>query len=397
MKHQTIKIAIIAAEDSGDLLAADLMHNLSTKHENIEFIGVGGAKMLAAGLNLIADNKEFAIMGIAEVVKKLPRLLKLRKYIVNQILKAQCDLFIGVDAPDLNFPIEKKLKKHKIKIIHYVSPSIWAWRPKRAIKISQITDLVLTLFPFEPPYYQKSGGNAVFVGHPLADRIELKIDKDKAKSDLNLKQNSPVLALLPGSRNNELKAHTTLFLQAAEKLKQQNPDLQIVSANTNEEKINFIRSKAAALGIEVLFFNDATKVLKAANMALLASGTVTLEAMLCKTAMVVAYKISPITYGIVKTFNMMLLPYYSLPNVMYEGFLVPEVMQKDLTVDRLYQELTQLLHPNKLCKLQQEFLTMHKQLQSNNHNACHYVWEFIKNNKIIPIQKHEQTKEQNDD
>ncbi len=397
MKHQTIKIAIIAAEDSGDLLAADLMHNLSTKHENIEFIGVGGAKMLAAGLNLIADNKEFAIMGIAEVVKKLPRLLKLRKYIVNQILKAQCDLFIGVDAPDLNFPIEKKLKKHKIKIIHYVSPSIWAWRPKRAIKISQITDLVLTLFPFEPPYYQKSGGNAVFVGHPLADRIELKIDKDKAKSDLNLKQNSPVLALLPGSRNNELKAHTTLFLQAAEKLRRQNPDLQIVSANTSEEKINFIRSKAAALGIEVLFFNDATKVLKAANMALLASGTVALEAMLCKTAMVVAYKISPITYGIVKTFNMMLLPYYSLPNVMYEGFLVPEVMQKDLTVDRLYQELTQLLHPNKLCKLQQEFLTMHKQLQSNNHNACHYVWEFIKNNKIIPTQKHEQTKEQNDD
>ena len=378
MSDKKLKIALIAGEDSGDLLGADLIQNIRKLNTNIEFIGVGGDKMVAEGLQLITSNQEFAIMGIAEVLKKLPKLLWLRKQIVEQIIEEKPDLFIGIDAPDLNFPIEKKLKKHDIKIIHYVSPSIWAWRPKRAIKISQITDLVLTLFPFEPKYYTKVGGQAQFVGHPLAQSIPLKIDKQAAKNDLGLDSNKPVLALLPGSRSNELKAHTDIFIKTALKLKSDNPDLQIISANTNNAKRQFIQEVANRNNLEINILKDATTVLKAANMTLLASGTVALEAMLCKTPMVVGYKISPVTLWIVKTFKMLLLPYYSLPNILYGDFLVPEILQDKMTVENLYQAVNDLLHPNKLCQTEKEFTRLHQDLLSPDTNAASAVLEFLK-------------------
>ena len=377
MHKTTLKIALIAGEDSGDLLGADLIAGLKKINTDIEFIGVGGDKMRAAGMQLISSNKEFAIMGIAEVVKKLPKLLKLRKKITQDIIAAKPDLFIGIDAPDLNFPIEKKLKKHNIKIIHYVSPSIWAWRPKRAVWISQLTDLILTLFPFEPEYYKKVDGNAQFVGHPLAQNIDVKIDKKAAKKAIGLNENNKVLAVLPGSRTNELKAHTDIFIKTAVKLKQKYPDLQIISANTNTKKINYILESANRNNLQIKIYKDATEVLKAADLALLASGTVALEAMLCKTAMVVGYQISAITYFIVKTFNLMLLPYYSLPNVLYGGFLVPEVLQKDMTIKNLYTELNKLLNPAKQLELQQEFTRLHQDLLTPNNNAAKAVDEFL--------------------
>jgi lipid-A-disaccharide synthase len=378
MAQKTIKIAIIAGEDSGDLLGADLLIQLKKLEPNIDCFGVGGDKLQAAGLRLINSNKEFAIMGIAEVIKKLPKLLKLRKNIVQKILAEKPDLFIGIDAPDLNFPIEKKLKKQGIKIIHYVSPSIWAWRPKRAKWISELTDLVLTLFPFEPKYYQKFSGKAQFVGHPLAQSIPLTIDKTQAKQELKLKSNAPVLAILPGSRSNELKAHTDIFLKTALRLKLENPKLQIVSANTNQEKINYIKTCAEQNNLEITLFQDATQVLKAADYALLASGTVALEAMLCKTPMVVAYKISKITYSIVKSFNMMLLPYYSLPNVLFGGFLVPEILQDKMTINNLYSELTQLSEQNNLLTIQSEFTRLHQDLLSPDMHAAKAVQQFLK-------------------
>ena len=377
MHKTTLKIALIAGEDSGDLLGADLIAGLKKLNTDIEFIGVGGDKMRAAGMQLISSNKEFAIMGIAEVVKKLPKLLKLRKKITQDIIAAKPDLFIGIDAPDLNFPIEKKLKKHNIKIIHYVSPSIWAWRPKRAVWISQLTDLILTLFPFEPEYYKKVDGNAQFVGHPLAQNIDVKIDKKAAKKAIGLNENNKVLAVLPGSRTNELKAHTDIFIKTAVKLKQKYPDLQIISANTNTKKINYILESANRNNLQIKIYKDATEVLKAADLALLASGTVALEAMLCKTAMVVGYQISAITYFIVKTFNLMLLPYYSLPNVLYGGFLVSEVLQKDMTIKNLYTELNKLLNPAKQLELQQEFTRLHQDLLTPNNNAAKAVDEFL--------------------
>ena len=377
MKRQGKTIAIIAGEDSGDALGADLIQGLLKLNPEIEFIGVGGNKMVKAGLKLICSNHEFAIMGISEVVKKLPKLLKLRKQIVEDISDSKPDLFIGIDAPDLNFPIEKKLKKQGIKIIHYVSPSIWAWRPKRAVKIAQLTDLVLTLFPFEPQYYKKVGGKAIFVGHPLAENIPLEIDKEKAKTELGLENNKPVMALLPGSRNNELKAHTQIFIQTAKKLKKLNPELQLISANTNQEKKAYIEKIAEENNVQLRLFDDATAVLKASNLALLASGTVALEAMLCKTPMVVGYKISPITYGIVKTFKMMLLPYYSLPNVINGNFLVPEILQKDMNVENLSKELMPLLDEKKQNQLIKEFTILHQTLLNPNKNAAQVVREFL--------------------
>ncbi|MFK8011051.1 MAG: lipid-A-disaccharide synthase [Marinicellaceae bacterium] len=377
MTRTTIKIALIAGEDSGDLLGADLIKNLKLINPNIDFIGVGGKKMQSEGMQLITSNKEFAIMGFAEVIKKLPKLLKLRQLITKTIINAEPDLFIGVDAPDLNFPIEKKLKKQGIKTIHYVSPSIWAWRPKRARQISQITDLVLTLFPFEPQYYEKVDGKAEFVGHPLAQNIEVDIDKNAAKLALNLSTNNPVLAILPGSRTNELKAHTNIFMQSAAKLIKLMPELQIISANTNQSKIQYIQESANRNHVPIKIFNDATVVLKAADFSLLASGTVALEAMLCKTPMVIGYKISNITYAIVKTFNMMLLPYYSLPNVLYEGFLVPEVLQKQMTVENLVKALLPLTKAAQQEMLKKEFIRLHQDLLSPNNNAALSVSKFF--------------------
>ncbi len=377
MNQKKIKISIIAGEDSGDLLAADLISKLKEINPLVDFIGVGGDKMQAAGMKLLASNDEFAIMGLAEVLKKLPKLLKLRKQIVKDIIDEKPDLFIGVDAPDLNFPIEKKLKKQGIRIIHYVSPSVWAWRPKRVNSISQLTDLVLTLFPFEPKYYENAGGKAEFVGHPLAQAIDINIDKRQAKLSLRLDKNHPVLAVLPGSRSNELNAHTDIFIKTALKLKEQNPDLQIISANTNQAKIKFIQECANRNNLPIKLFKDATQVLKAADSALLASGTVALEAMLCKTPMVVGYKISKVTYSIVKTFNMMLLPYYSLPNVLYGGFLVPEVLQKQMTVENLCKELSPMLNAETQDNLRQEFTRLHQDLLSPEMNAAKAVNEFL--------------------
>ena len=378
MNKATYKIALIAGEDSGDLLGADLIKTLNKIIPNTTFIGVGGQKMKSEGLQLISSNKEFAIMGFAEVFKKLPKLLKLRKHITNRIIEEKPDLFIGIDAPDLNFPIEKKLKSHGIKIVHYVSPSIWAWRPKRAIKISEITDLVLTLFPFEPKYYDKVGGKAQFVGHPLAQNIDLEIDKTMAKSELNLDKNKPVLAVLPGSRSNELKAHTDIFLKTAHELRKLNPQLEIISANTNKAKIQFIQESANRNNVPIKVFTDATSVLKAADFSLLASGTVALEAMLCKTPMVIGYKISKITYSIVKSFNMMLLPYYSLPNVLYGDFLVQEVLQKKMTVENLLIALLPLTKKQKQDQLKTEFTRLHQDLLSPDNNAAKSVANFIK-------------------
>lgn len=377
MPNKTLKIGIIAGEDSGDLLGASLMQDFIKIYPHCEFIGVGGDKMLAQGLNRIVSNKEFAIMGLVEVISKLPRLLKLRHNIIKQLKAQNIGIFIGVDAPDLNFPIEKKLKKQGVKIIHYVSPSIWAWRPNRAIWISQLTDLVLTLFPFEPSYYQREKGQALFVGHPLAQNIALTIDKKSAKKQLGLDVNRPVLAVLPGSRNNELKAHTEIFLKTAAALQKLDPKLQIISANTNRSKIRYIQEAANRQQLKIGIHKDASAVLKAANSALLASGTVALEAMLCKTAMVVGYKISPFTYKIVKSFKMMLLPYYSLPNVLYGGFLVPEVLQNSMTSENLLQELIKVSKPHAQEQFRLEFTRLHQDLLSPEFNAAIAVKNFI--------------------
>jgi lipid-A-disaccharide synthase len=373
MSSKKLKIALIAGEDSGDLLGSHLIEGIKAINPIIEFVGVGGDKMESKGMQLIESNQAFAIMGFSEVLKSLPKLLKLRKKIVTSIIEQKPDLFIGIDAPDLNFPIEKKLKVHNIPIVHYVSPSIWAWREKRAVWISQLTDLVLTLFPFEPKYYHQHGGKAEFVGHPLAETIDVNVDKIAAKQYLKLDKEKMILALLPGSRSGELKKHTEIFIQTAKLLQKSNPNLQFISANTSDGKRNYIQNIAKKYNVEIKMFTDATAVLKASDQALLASGTVALEAMLCKTPMVVSYKISTLTYFIVKTFKMLKLPYYSLPNVLYGDFLVPEVLQKEMTVKNLVKELEKQNQPQKIASLKAQFTRLHQDLLTPDKTAAQHI------------------------
>ena len=356
MSQRPLKIAVVAGEASSDLLGAKLIEDLCALNSAIQVIAVGGAKIKASGAEVIQDNEVFSVMGLVEVLKDLPRLLKIKKSIVAKIVAFNPDVFIGIDSPDLNFSIAKSLKKHQIPVIHYVSPSVWAWRPKRIFKMQKFIDLLLTLFPFEVSIYQTTSIQAEFVGHPLAQRIPIQVDKQAAKEKINA-AGKKVLALLPGSRNREIKSLMPIFAATVKQIKLAD-EWQIISCNVSDEKIALVNAIAAEHQLHIQWVDDATELLQAADFALLGSGTVALEAMLCKTPMVVAYQISPITWWVVNTFKMMQLPYYSLPNVLQGQFLVPEVMQKDLTVEQLGQACIEVMkNPN-----QDQLLTSFKQI-----------------------------------
>lgn len=350
MNQKVHKIALVAGEASSDLLGADLIAQIQKRPERYEIIAVGGPKIKATGVDVIEDNEPFAVMGLVEVLKDLPKLLRLKKSIVKKILDFKPDVFIGVDSPDLNFSIAKTLKKHDIKVMHYVSPSVWAWRPGRVHKMKHFIDHVLCLFPFEPEIYTAAGMGASFVGHSLAQSIDPNFEKPKNEM--------PLLAVLPGSRSREIDTLMPLFLQVAKQI----PGIKLASCNVSPEKQKRCDTMAKEMGVSLQWFDDATVLLKQADFTLLGSGTVALQAMLCKTPMVVAYKISTITWFIVKSLRLMQLPYYSLPNVLNGDFLVPEVMQKDLTEAKLINTLNQLMTDKELPQLKDRFKQLHLDL-----------------------------------
>ena len=363
MTSTGLKIAIVTGEASGDLLAADLLLSLQKLNCQFDAIAVGGPRLQKAGAEIIQDNDAFAVMGLVEVLKDLPRLLKLKKQVVKKIIQFKPDVFIGVDAPDLNFPIASELKQHGIKTVHYVSPSVWAWRPKRVYKMAKFLDRVLTLFPFEPPLYEEAGLKAVFCGHPTANQLPLDVDKKAAKQALGVDPNKPLLAILPGSRNREIKQMSPVFAGAIQLAGAHLQDWQLLTANVTESKREQSLRLLQEGGVSCEAKESALELLKAADVALLASGTVALEAMLCKTPMLVAYKISPITAFIVKFFRMMRLPYYSLPNVIHGGFLVPELMQGKANSEDVGNALIELTQSDKQ-SLVKRFTEMHQQIQS---------------------------------
>lgn len=368
MNQKVHKIALVAGEASSDLLGADLIAQLQKRPEHYEIIAVGGAKIKATGVQIIQDNEAFSVMGLFEVLRHLPQLLRLKKQIVEQVLAFEPDVFIGVDSPDLNFSIAKSLKKlSNTRIMHYVSPSVWAWRPGRVDKMKQFIDHVMCLFPFEPEIYQKVGMQASFVGHSLAKSIDPNYVKPENPKVL--------LAVLPGSRNREIETLMPLFLQVAKQL----PGVQLASCNVSEDKKKRCEQLAKEAAVELKWYSDATTLLLQADLSLLGSGTVALQAMLCQTPMVVAYKISPLTWFIVKSLRMMQLPYYSLPNVLYGDFLVPEVMQKDLTEARLLTVLKGLLEASELTQLKNKFHQLHLELLPPRVDAAAAeVQQFIK-------------------
>jgi lipid-A-disaccharide synthase (EC 2.4.1.182) len=344
-------IALVAGEDSGDQLGADLLDALRARYPDARFVGIGGRRMMARGFESWFDIRELSVMGFAEVVKHLPRLLKLRKALVQRLLAIRPDVTIGIDAPDFNLGVERKLKAAGLHTVHYVSPSVWAWREKRAEKIGQSADRVLCLFPMEPPIYAKHGIDARFVGHPLADTFPMISDRSGARDALGLPHDAPVLAVLPGSRPSEIERVGAIFIEAAKQVAAAMPNLRIVVPAANERVHARLGELLAGFPGTPPLLTDghSHEAMLAADMVMLASGTATLEAMLAKRPMVVGYRVSPTSYRIAKAMRMLKTDVYSLPNILARAcglgrdLLVPEYMQDACTAPNLAAATLSLL------------------------------------------------------
>ncbi len=378
-------VGIVAGEASGDLLGSHLIRALKKHRPDFEFIGIAGPKMMAEGAKSLHPMEHLSVSGYFEVLRHLPKLLKIRSHITHYFIQNPPDIFIGIDAPDFNFTVESKLKSHNIKTIHYVSPSVWAWRKGRINKIRRSVSHILSLFPFEPALYQKAGVNVSYVGHPLADILPVEPNTQQARESLKLKPERLVVALLPGSRKSEVRQLDSLFVKAAHYITQQRPDAQfLVPLITHETKAIFEQSMYehfAALqksnpdvtlpAIQILF-GHAHMALEASDVAIVASGTATLEAALLKRPMVITYKMPWLSWHIIKRMNY--LPYVGLPNVLAGKFIVPELLQKDATPEKLAEAALALISDKKgLDEIKAEFTRMHLSLRQNTEEKAAQV------------------------
>lgn len=364
-------IAIVAGEISGDILGAGLITALKRYYPNARFIGVAGSRMQQAGCETLFDMEELSVMGLAEVVKHLPRLLKRRKQVIDTMLALKPDIFIGIDAPDFNLTVEEKLKAAGIKTVHYVSPSVWAWRQKRVFKIKRAVDMVLAFLPFEKAFYDRFDVPCRFVGHTMADAIALNPDRDQACEQLGIDPQGRYMAILVGSRGSEVGFLTEPFLKAAQQLKARFPDLEFLVPLVNEKRrVQFEQIKATVapeLTLHLLNGN-ARQAMIAADATLLASGTAALEAMLCKSPMVVGYKMKPLTYWLAQ--RLVKTDYISLPNLLANAPLVPELIQDECSPENLAHHLAGYFSESeeerqKTAALKQQFVELHRQIQCN--------------------------------
>ncbi|MFS2200464.1 lipid-A-disaccharide synthase [Pseudomonas sp. Pseusp3] len=334
-------IALVAGEASGDILGAGLMRALKARHPAVEFIGVGGPLMQAEGLTPYFPMERLSVMGLVEVLGRLRELLARRKKLVADLIAAKPDVFIGIDAPDFNLNIELKLRQAGIKTVHYVSPSVWAWRQKRVLKIREGCDLMLTLFPFEARFYEEKGVPVRFVGHTLADAIPLEADRAAARAELGL-PDGPLVALMPGSRGGEVGRLGALFLDTAQRLRALRPGVRFVMPCASPQRRAQLEELLAGRDLPLTLLDGQSHLaLAACDAVLIASGTATLEALLYKRPMVVAYRLAPLTFWILK--RMVKSPYISLPNLLAQRLLVPELLQDDATVETLAQTLSPLI------------------------------------------------------
>ncbi|KAB0548396.1 lipid-A-disaccharide synthase [Pseudomonas argentinensis] len=339
---EVLRVALVAGEASGDILGAGLMQALKVQHPNVEFIGVGGPRMQAEGLVSDFPMERLAVMGLVEVLGRLPELLSRRRRLIASLIERKPDVFIGIDAPDFTLGVELKLRQAGIRTVHYVSPSVWAWRQKRVLKIRDACDLMLTLFPFEAQFYEAHQVPVCFVGHPLADAIPLQADRTAAREALGLPLEAPVVALLPGSRGGEVARLGSLFLDAAERLRALRPGVRFVLPCASPERRQQLEQMLGSRDLPLQLLDGRSHdALAACDAVLIASGTATLEALLYKRPMVVAYRVAPMTFSILK--RLVKSPYISLPNLLAQRLLVPELIQDAATAEALAQTVSPLL------------------------------------------------------
>ncbi|HLK71070.1 MAG TPA: lipid-A-disaccharide synthase [Steroidobacteraceae bacterium] len=371
---EALRVAMVAGEHSGDVLGGALIQSLRAELAGRELVvrGVAGPAMLSAGCQALADAHELAVMGLIEPLRHLPRLLSLRARLLRELLSFRPHVFIGVDAPAFNLSLAGRFRAQGIRTVQYVSPQIWAWRPGRARKIARRCDLVLCLLPFEPAFYRHYAVAAQFVGHPLADRIALVPDRAGARAQLGLSA-GPVLALLPGSRLGEVQRLAPPFLLAAAALARAHAGLQIVAAMANAAvQTEFERAQgrlaahaAGPLPPIQLLTGEARTALTAADVALVASGTASLEALLCRCPMVVAYRVSALTAALVRTLRLVRLPHFALPNLLAGEPLAPEFFQEAANADNLWRAADRLLvDTERRDYLQGRFRAVHEQLRA---------------------------------
>src|SRR5262245_7202227 len=336
---------MVAGEASGDLLAAPRMAALKARRNPIRFAGIGGPRMEALGFESHYPMDKLSVRGYAEVLMHYREIMAIRRRLAGALLQERPDVFIGVDASDFNLGLERKLKDAGIPAIHYVSPSVWAWRGWRVRKIARSVTRILVMFPFEAPLYEKAGVPVTYVGHPLADLIPQDPNKLEARAALRLPANKLIVALLPGSRRSELKYMATSFVLAAHRFRQEVPDVHFVCPTITRETRDLFElelHKQERLDLPLtLLFGHSHEALEAADLALVASGTATLEAALFKTPMVITYRQSALTWALGKA--LFYLPYVGLPNVLAGEFLVPELLQERATPAALAEALLDLL------------------------------------------------------
>ncbi|MFT6387197.1 MAG: lipid-A-disaccharide synthase [Cellvibrionaceae bacterium] len=368
-----MKIGIVSGEASGDILGAGLISELKKYYPDATYEGVGGKKMISEGFSSLFPQDRLAVMGLIEPLKRLPELLSIRKQLYQHFINNKFDLMIGIDSPDFNLSLEGKLKKQGVKTVHYVSPSVWAWRQGRIKKIAKSIDLMLTLLPFETAIYHQYRVPVKFVGHPLADQFPIEHDQAQAKKTLSLllknkryNPNLPLLACLPGSRNGEVKLIGPVFWQALEQCCDKIHKLQVIVPAAGEQRCEQIEAQLKArpnLSV-TLVEGHSHEVMAAADAVLLASGTTALEAMLLKKPMVVVYKMAALSYWIIS--SLLKIPYVSLPNLLANRLLVPELLQQQATADSISQHVIEKIqevdHRENIVK---EFTKLHQDLKGN--------------------------------
>lgn len=360
-----MRIAMVAAELSGDSLGAALASDLRQRVPQVEIYGVAGPAMRAAGCEALFRTEDLSVMGLVEVLRHYRRLSRIRDELRLRLLRQPPDVFVGIDAPDFNLGLARSLREAGIPTVQYVGPTVWAWRPGRVVTVARSVDRVLVVFPFEKDIYARNDVDAVFVGHSLARAIPIQPDRDGAREALDLSPDATVLAVLPGSRINEVRTHTAALLGGAKQCLERQPELQVIVASPTEAIASEVRSVAESAGFDAIDVrvNMTREVLIASNAVATVSGTASLESMLCKRPMVVAYKTSWLTYQLAR--RLVKVAHIALPNILADERLVPELVQDQVTPERVAEAASAALSGSMTADLNARFVAMHESLMGD--------------------------------